>query len=177
MSDFSRRIAGYAPAVRSVALATLMGATFLATPLTAAFADTATAAPPVQPSPSAHHTAIKQISTSKEETVDQRILALHKELKITADQETNWSGVATAMHENADAMQKLVAEKTAQAPESRTAVDDLKGYEAFAQAHVDGLKNLISSFTTLYASFPDAQKKLADQVFQNFGHKAHATHG
>jgi hypothetical protein len=30
---------------------------------------------------------------------------------------------------------------------------------------VDGLKNLISSFETLYNSMPDAQKKIADQVF------------
>jgi hypothetical protein len=59
-------------------------------------------------------------------------------------------------------MEKLSATKTAQSPQMMSAVDDLKGYEAFAQAHVDGLKNLIASFDTLYAAFPDAQKKVAD---------------
>jgi hypothetical protein len=46
-----------------------------------------------------------------------------------------------------------------------SAVDDLKTYEKFAQAHVDGLKNLISAFTSLYDTMPDAQKKVADKVF------------
>ena len=46
---------------------------------------------------------------------------------------------------------------------------DLKTYEKFAQAHVKGLKNLIASFSKLYAAMPDAQKKNADQVFQSFG--------
>ena len=53
-----------------------------------------------------------------------------------------------------------------------TAVDDLKSYGQFAQAHVDGLKGLTASFETLYNSMPDAQKKVADQVFQNRHEKA-----
>ena len=48
-----------------------------------------------------------------------------------------------------------------------TAVGDLKMYQKFAQAHVDGLKNLISSFDKLYAGMPDAQKKIADEVFSS----------
>ena len=50
-----------------------------------------------------------------------------------------------------------------------TAVDDLKMYQKFAQAHIDGLKNLIVSFEKLYAAMPDAQKKIADQVFTTSG--------
>jgi periplasmic protein CpxP/Spy len=46
-----------------------------------------------------------------------------------------------------------------------SAVEDLKTYQKFAQAHVDGLKNLISAFGTLYDAMPDAQKKIADKVF------------
>jgi protein CpxP len=80
------------------------------------------------------------------------------------------------MRENAAAMQKLSADKTTQAPQSITAVQDLKNYEKFAQAHVDGLKNLISSFTTLYKAMPDPQKKLADQVFQSFDREAAPSH-
>ena len=44
-------------------------------------------------------------------------------------------------------------------PQDMTAVDDLKSYQKYAQAHVDGLKNLIASFATLYDALPDDQKK------------------
>ena len=57
-----------------------------------------------------------------------------------------------------------------------TAVQDLTGYAKFGQAHVDGLKNPISSFNTLYNSMPDPQKKVADQVFQSYSPKAAASH-
>ena len=57
-----------------------------------------------------------------------------------------------------------------------TAVQDLKTYEKFAQAHVTGLKNLSASFEILYRAMPDAQKKVADGVFQNFGRRTDAAH-
>ena len=61
------------------------------------------------------------------------------------------------------------AKSRTKAPQSMTAVEDLKTYQKFAQAHVDGLKNLISAFSTLYDAMPDAQKKIADQVFLTSG--------
>ena len=73
------------------------------------------------------------------------------------------------MRENAAALQKLDAQRTSQAPQNMTALQDLNTYRAYAQAHIDGLKNLTSSFETLYKAMPDAQKKIADQVFHNFG--------
>jgi hypothetical protein len=74
-------------------------------------------------------------------------------------------------------MDKLVAEKRTSPPQNMNAVEDLKTYQAFAQAHVDGLKNLTSAFSTLYDGMPDAQKKIADQVFLTSGHGTAATHG
>ena len=50
-----------------------------------------------------------------------------------------------------------------------TAVEDLKTYEDFTKAHLDGMKNLRSSFESLYKAMPDDQKKNADKVFQSFG--------
>ena len=50
-----------------------------------------------------------------------------------------------------------------------TAIDDLKRYQKFSEAHVTGLKNLIASFGTLYSAMPDAQKKNADMVFETSG--------
>jgi periplasmic protein CpxP/Spy len=167
MLALPRRLACYAPTARSIAMTALLGASFLATPLTAAYA--ADPAPPAQQSGA-------DTAETQAETVEQRITNLHAELKITPAEEAKWNGVAQAMRENAAAMEKLAASKITQAPSSKTAVEDLKGYEKFAQAHVDGLKNLISSFETLYASFPDDQKKNADEVFQTFGQKGRASH-
>jgi protein CpxP len=159
MSALSPRLNLYPLAARSIAMTALLGVSLLATPL-AAYAADATAAVQQDGTKAANAPA---------ETVEQRITNLHAELKITPAEESKWNNVAQAMRENAAAMEKLAAAKTVQAPSSMTAVDDLKRYEAYAQAHVDGLKNLIASFETLYATFPDAQKKTADQVFQTFG--------
>jgi hypothetical protein len=142
--------------MRSIAIAALMGATMLATPLSAARAQQAV---PAQ-SPGA-----ASATETKGETVEQRITNLHAALKITPDQDAKWNAVAQAMRENAATMDKLIASNRTTPPQNKTAVDDLKTYQKFAQAHVDGLKNLIGSFSTLYAAMPAAQKKVADDVF------------
>ena len=80
------------------------------------------------------------------------------------------------MRDNETAMQKLAATRTQQAPQSMTAPQDLMAYQTFAQAHIDGVKKLMSSFDTLYNAMPDAQKKVADQVFMQFGHPTDAAH-
>ena len=157
MSSFIHPIAVSAPIVRSIAIAALMGATMLATPLSAARAEQAAAVPQNQAAAGATET--------KGETVEQRITNLHAALKITPEQGTQWNAVAQAMRENATSMDKLVATARTTAPQNMSAVDDLRSYQKFAQAHVDGLKNLTSSFEKLYAVMPDAQKKVADGVF------------
>jgi protein CpxP len=149
-----------------IAVAALLGAGLLAAPLTSARAATATAQP-----------AAAKSTTSHQETVEQRITSLHKSLKITPDEEANWNAVAQVMRDNAAAMDKLATEREAAATQPMTAVDDLNEYQKFAQAHVDGLKNLIAAFDTLYGSMPDPQKKIADQVFGNFRHQAAQAHG
>jgi protein CpxP len=166
MPFLTHPIALRAPLVRSVAITALLGATMLATPLAATrvLAQTATT------------TAAATSTETKGETVEQRITTLHASLKITPDEEKSWNGVAQAMRENAAAMDKLVATNRTTPPQSMTAVADLQSYQKFAQAHVDGLKNLTSAFTTLYDAMPDAQKKNADEVFQTSGHGPAASH-
>jgi len=155
------------PLGRLVAIAALTSVAMLASPLTTARADNNTPAPIQLAQAAAPQTpSAKQVTKPKSETVEQRIAKLHKALKITPDQESNWSSVAQAMRENAANTEKLVAAKRATPPQNMTAVDDLKLYQEFAQAHADGLNNLISSFETLYNSMPDAQKKIADEVFR-----------
>jgi len=162
MSHSTHRPITCAPFVRTVAIAALMGATFLATPLTATRALAQAAATPTPAAATAAET--------KGETVEQRITDLHVALQITPAEETQWNAVAQAMRENAAAMDKLVAANRTTPPQNMTAVQDLQTYQQFAQAHVDGLKNLISAFSDLYGAMPDAQKKVADQVFLTSGH-------
>ena len=176
MSSFTNPISLSTPFTRSLAIAALMGATMLVSPLTAARADGTTAATiqlaqAATPAAAPASSAAKGATEAKGDTVEQRITNLHSALKITPDEETNWNGVAQAMRENATEMQKLAADRASQSPENMTAVQDLKGYEKFARAHFEGLKNLISSFDTLYNAMPAAQKKIADEVFQTYGPK------
>jgi len=164
MSSFIRPLTMPAPLTRSVAITALLGAAMLASPISAARAETA-ANPPIQLAQAAQSDAGKGATESKGETVEQRITDLHAALKITPDQEAQWKMVAQDMRENAAAMDKLVAETRATPPQDITAVTDLQNYQKFAQAHVDGLKNLLSHFEALYGAMPDAQKKIADEVF------------
>jgi hypothetical protein len=152
---------------RSVAIAALMGATMLAIPPTAARAETAPD-PVIQlvQADTSRSQAAAGATEAKGETVEQRIRTLQRALKITSDQEPKWNAVAQTMRENAINMDTLIAENRKTPPQDMTAVDDLKSYQKHAQAHVDGLKNLIASFATLYAAMPDDQKRIADDVFR-----------
>ena len=96
--------------------------------------------------------------------VDARIKTLHSELKITPAQETQWNAVAEAMRQDAATMTDLIQQRQQNAA-SMTAVDDLNSYGKITQAHADGVKSIVGPFSTLYASFSDAQKKTADSVF------------
>jgi hypothetical protein len=163
MSHPIRRTSITLPLTRSVAFVALMSAPLVAAPLTVVHAQTPAPLHSTQLTPTAANPA-----DTKGGSVEQRITQLHADLKITPDQESKWNSVAQAMRDNAANMEKLVAEKHQQGPQNMTAVDDLKTYQQFAQAHVDGLKNLTSAFSSLYSSMPDEQKKNADQVFANF---------
>ena len=155
---------------RTLAMSALLGATMLTSPLAVMAADS--------PAPAAARAAPAAVTAkAPRETIEQRISGLHASLHITTDEEADWTAVAKTMRDNAADMEKLVAEKTSKDPATLTAIDDLTIYGQFAQAHADGMKSLTASFATLYKSMPDAQKKIADQVFQDSGRKNHAAHG
>lgn len=147
------------PVVRSLTIASMMGTALLAGSFGLATAQNTAEKPP----------AAAAATSSKSETVEQRITSLKTSLKITADQEAKWNGVATAMRDNAAAMDKLVQAKRAIPPTSMTAVDDLMTFQDFTQARMDALKTLTVAFKALYDSMPADQKKNADQVFMSFG--------
>ena len=154
-----RPIPRLAPVVRSLAIASVMGSALLAGSFGLAVAQSTAEKPP----------AAAAATSSKSETVEQRITSLKASLKITTDQDVKWNGVATAMRDNAANMDKLVQTKRALPPASQTAVDDLVTFQDFTQARMDGLKTLTSAFKSLYDSMPADQKKNADQVFMSFG--------
>ena len=159
---FLRPIPRLAPVVRSLAIASVMGTALLAGSYGIAGAQSNAEKPP----------AAAAATSNKSETVEQRIVTLKASLKITADQETKWNGVATAMRDNATAMDKLVQAKHAIPPASMTAVDDLMTFQDFTQARMDGLKTLTVAFKSLYDTMPADQKKNADQVFMSWGDAA-----
>lgn len=155
------------PLARAGATAVVMSAAIIAGSLAAAHADPAVsttlqmtqATPPQNP-------AAAGATETKGETVEQRITSLRTALQITPDQATKWDAVAQAMRQNETAMSKLIAETRTTSPQSVSAVDDLDIYRKFAQAHIDGLKNLIDDFKILYDSMPAGQKEIADTVFR-----------
>lgn len=162
MSPFTHSAAMSVPFVRLVAITALVGSTMLASASTTARAETNPDAA-IQLVQADTSRAAAGATEAKGETVEQRISTLQRALKITPDQEPKWDAVAQAMRENAINMDTLTRRVP---PQDMTAVDDLKSYQRYAQAHVDGLKNLIASFATLYDAMPDDQKRIADDVFR-----------
>jgi periplasmic protein CpxP/Spy len=158
----------FTPLTRSFAMASLAGAALIAGSLAPAAAQT----PDSQKPPAA-----AAATSSKPETVEQRITTLKTALKITPDLEPKWNNVAQAMRDNASKMEKLVATKRAIAPEKTTAVDDLKTYQEFTEVRLDGLKHLNSAFKSLYDAMTPEQKKNADMVFEKYTPSKPATQG
>jgi protein CpxP len=134
----------------SLAVLGLVGAAAVATP--PAFAAGTTTA------------ADKAAAQKPIDRADERIKQLHDDLKITPDQESKFDKLADVMRDNAKEMSAAV-EKRSAAEKTTTALDDLKAYQTIAQAHADGLKNLVPAFETLYSALSDPQKKEADELF------------
>ena len=143
----------FTPFARSFALTSLAAGALLAGSFAPGMAQS-NAQPP----------AAAAATSTKPETLDQRIATLKTALKITPDQEVKWTAVSQAMRDSASQMEKLVATKRAIPPEKTSAVDD----QEFTQVRLDGLKNLNSSFKSLYDSMPAEQKKNADMVFEKY---------
>jgi hypothetical protein len=121
---------------------------------------------PSQAAPAAAPMAQTSGTTKRDDRVETRIKSLHAQLKITADEEPQWSAVADAMRDNAHAIDQLASERTTKRS-SMTAIDNLKSYEEITDAHADGLKKLVPAFESLYDKMSDTQKKTADAVFNN----------
>ncbi|MGH8782619.1 Spy/CpxP family protein refolding chaperone [Paraburkholderia sp.] len=139
----------------------------LATALTmsGAFAQ---ASSPAAPAMSASAPAAK---VPHEQRVEERIAYLHSQLKITPQQEAQWSTFADVMRGNGQTMGELYRQRGEN--KNVSALDDMKQYSEIAQAHADGTKKLVDAFEPLYNGFSPEQKTLADTTFREGGqHRA-----
>ncbi len=107
------------------------------------------------------------------ENADKQIAAMHAKLKITAAQDPQWEAYVKAQRDAAEQMSELIAKREATASSSN-AVDDFKAYAKIAQAHADGLKNVIPAFETLYGVLSDDQKKIADTMLDRAPGERHS---
>lgn len=107
--------------------------------------------------------------------VEQRIKRLRELLKITPSEELQWTAVAQAMREDAETVGALIRKRRENAAKMN-AVEDLRTYEAIAEAHAKGVARLASAFEALYTVMPLAQQKNADEVFRQAMHRRAARH-
>lgn len=160
LMSFTRR------AVAITAAAIIGGAMLSVHPATAVAGDLqlAQGAPP---SSSAKPTVAPKSARERRtpaEFIDARIKSLRDRLKITPAEEPQWRVVAEVMRDNAKAIRALIAERI-KTEKTMSAIDNLRSYRAIAKAHLDGIEKLIPAFGALYAKMPEAQKKIADSVF------------
>ncbi|OYV49137.1 MAG: hypothetical protein B7Z77_08895 [Acidocella sp. 20-58-15] len=95
---------------------------------------------------------------------------IHDQLKITASEEPAWKQFAQVMRDNAAQMDAAFHSRADIS--TMTAPENMQSYATLAQAHADGVKNLAAAFSALYATFPEAQQKIADKLFQTHMGKA-----
>jgi protein CpxP len=128
--------------------------------LTAAFAQTAPA--PENPGAAAaearHHQAARMLPG---QLVDGRIAFIKAELKITPAQEAEWQQVATAMRENASALDQAIS---ARQNRMMNAVERLEAREQFAKLRADNDARLLTAFKPLYTSLSPQQQQMADKL-------------
>ncbi|MCW3479964.1 Spy/CpxP family protein refolding chaperone [Neisseriaceae bacterium JH1-16] len=98
--------------------------------------------------------------------VENRITDLHAKLRITDKQSKQWDAYAKTMRDNASSTDKSFQDRS-QKLSSMNADDAMKSYAELAQLHAKNMEKLASSFDTLYGTFSDEQKKIADKLFQN----------
>lgn len=100
------------------------------------------------------------------EDVEARIKELHRQLRITTEQEPAWNDVAQVMRDNAKRMLDLRKERTGKET-SLNAIEALQSYAEVIDAHAEGIHKFIPVFQKLYDGMSDEQKKIADAVFRN----------
>lgn len=134
-------------------------------------------AAPSTPAPAPSHAAAQPRHPRTDAEIEAHLKQLHSQLKITAAETDQWNDVAQIIRDNEHQLSQLLEQRQQQASKMN-ALDNLRNYEAIADAHADGLKKLVPAFEQLYDTMPAAQKKVADRVFSQQARQhstAHAT--
>ena len=76
------------------------------------------------------------------------------------------------LHDNAAKADQAFHDRAHKLP-SENADEAMKSYAELAQLHADNMQKLAASFSALYATLSDDQKKIADPLFQNDHGKKH----
>ena len=102
--------------------------------------------------------------------IEGRLAYMKAELKITPAQEALFAAYANAMRDNLQAMAAHCATMMSQGgPASLSLPDRLDLHEQFMAVHLDAVRAMSKALKPLYASFDDAQKRAADQLFSGMG--------
>ncbi len=134
--------------------------------MSAAFAQSS--APAAVSAPAMQPAALAPAPTKREARVEERIKQLHSSLKITAQQEDQWSKFADVMRDNAHNMGDLYRQRV-ERRDTMSALDDMKQYAQITQTDAEGTKRLVDAFEPLYTSLSPEQKKLSDTAFRQGG--------
>ncbi len=122
---------------------------------------TALAAAPALAQPAAHHPPPNSAAQ-----VDARLTHLRAQLAITPAERPQWDALAAVMRANATTMQQVYRQRSAEVAHMN-AVQVLESYRAFARDHVAALDRLVPAFRQLYAVLSPAQRRTADDLFQD----------
>ena len=80
------------------------------------------------------------------------------------------------MRDNAAQISQASADRVARV-RALNAADNMQSYAQLAQVHATNMQKLASAFQSLYASFPEPQKQVADSVFRKSDAIAPRHHG
>jgi hypothetical protein len=98
--------------------------------------------------------------------VDRHLTELRGQLRITAAQQPQWEGFATATRENAAALHQRF-ETRATRLASMSAAESMVDYAEISDLHARQLTRLATSFTALYAVLAPDQQRDADALFRS----------
>jgi periplasmic protein CpxP/Spy len=157
---------------RLAAVLAVMGVPVLSLPALAQTSPSTVASPNEETSSGAVPALPKSIS----EKVEQHIKQLHDQLGITVAEKSQWNQFAQVMRDNAARMHAAFAARAANVA-TMTATENMQSYSQLAQVHAANMQKLASAFQSLYNTFPEAQKKVADTVFrENIGKRTSSKH-
>jgi hypothetical protein len=120
-----------------------------------------------------HHTTMthaKPAASRPPETMtqmaEQRITDLHKQLKITAAEQSQWDQFAQVMRDNAKDLDAAYQQRATNF-DKMNAVENMQSYAQTEQTRAQDMQKLVPAFQALYTVLSDQQKQQADELFRN----------